>query len=254
MKRIVSFILFITVVLSTFSAAAFTSSAETNTETEEYPVVYHMNTENPYNPVLVDENKNEVQTAVMPDNTRTKRNLLKSAELPSSYDSRDCNYVTSVKNQYNTGTCWAHAAVSAIETYDIVNGYADTSANYSEAQIAWFAYNTVSDDGTANDGSNYGTNSYGLGGNFHCVASVLANGSGISNENTRWEGFSRSSNYPSGIGGRPVFYDEDRYVHSSNRRLADASEIVESYDISNAGSAQPSVNTIKQAVMEYGSV
>ena len=255
MKRIVSFILFTIIVLSAFASAAFSSSAETVTETEEYPIVYHMDTDNPYNPVLVDEYNNEVQTAGLPDNIGTvKRNLVKNAELPSSYDSRDCNYVTSVKNQYATGTCWAHSAVSAIETYDIVNGYADKSANYSEAQIVWFAYNTVSDDGTANDGSNYGTNSYGLGGNFHCVASVLANGSGISNEKTQWEGFSRSSNYPSGIGGRPVFYDEDRYVHSADRRLADASEIVESYDVSSAGSAQPSVNTVKQAVMEYGSV
>lgn len=39
-----------------------------------------------------------------------------SGKLPSSYDLRDLNQVTSVKNQGNGGNCWAFSAVAALES------------------------------------------------------------------------------------------------------------------------------------------
>jgi len=44
-------------------------------------------------------------------------------ELPSSYDLRDYNLVTSVKNQGGCGSCWAFATMGAIESHWLVNGY-----------------------------------------------------------------------------------------------------------------------------------
>ncbi|WP_295595081.1 lectin like domain-containing protein [uncultured Methanobrevibacter sp.] len=52
-----------------------------------------------------------------------------SYELPATYDSRNVtlengtnvSYVSPVKNQLNTGTCWAFASVSALETYLLIH-------------------------------------------------------------------------------------------------------------------------------------
>lgn len=40
----------------------------------------------------------------------------KNANLPASYDLREDGLVTSVKNQYNFGTCWAFAALASLES------------------------------------------------------------------------------------------------------------------------------------------
>jgi C1A family cysteine protease len=67
--------------------------------------------------------------------------------LPSKYDSRDYNIVTSVKNQNPYGSCWSHAAMASIESYMIKNHIpvgngtaATTSLNLSESQHCWFNY------------------------------------------------------------------------------------------------------------------
>jgi len=44
-----------------------------------------------------------------------------SENLPTSYDLRDLGLVTSVKNQGQLGTCWAHALVAAAETSALKN-------------------------------------------------------------------------------------------------------------------------------------
>lgn len=43
-------------------------------------------------------------------------NLKSTEELPESYDLRDYNHVSSVKNQGNWGTCWSFAAMGSIES------------------------------------------------------------------------------------------------------------------------------------------
>ena len=44
------------------------------------------------------------------------------ATLPSSYDSRNYGYITSVKNQNPYGTCWTFGTMAPIEAYMIKHG------------------------------------------------------------------------------------------------------------------------------------
>lgn len=69
-----------------------------------------------------------------------------ATSVPSSYDLRKYNQVTSIKDQGITGSCWAFSAVKAMESNSILNGLntADT-ADYSESHLAWYTYNPITD-------------------------------------------------------------------------------------------------------------
>ena len=40
-----------------------------------------------------------------------------SSNLPKAYDLRDYGYVSPVKNQFNSGNCWAFASIAALESF-----------------------------------------------------------------------------------------------------------------------------------------
>ena len=61
--------------------------------------------------------------------------------IPSAYDLRNVDgksYVTSIKNQNPWGTCWAHAAIGAMESNYLKKG-GDT-LDLSEMHLAYFTY------------------------------------------------------------------------------------------------------------------
>lgn len=70
----------------------------------------------------------------------------KTANLPSSYDLRNYNYTTPIKDQEKSGCCWAFSAIKAIESNGIRTGLlSPENADLSESHLAWFSYNVSTD-------------------------------------------------------------------------------------------------------------
>lgn len=208
------------------------------------------------NPVIFNEDEVDVSNpyeAILPESIIAKDTgdnfyqtseerlpLDKSGVLPSSYDSRDLNIVTPVKSQGVTGTCWAHAAISVMETYDVKNGYKTLDeANYSESHLAWFAHNTIDSNGDerAQDGQNIGMDAYEVGGHWLYVASALTN----------WEGLNNEQDYPldSSDVSMNGNYDDatDRFTCTSGRILNSA----ETFTVDDT-------ERVKQWIIDNGSV
>ena len=104
-----------------------------------------------------------------------------NASTLSSFDLRDSNSITSVKNQGNANTCWAFAAIGAIESSLIVGGYADNSIDLSETHLGWFSINTEisnENDLTYGDGIT-SSNTFQYGGNDLYVIWSIARGFGL---------------------------------------------------------------------------
>lgn len=81
-------------------------------------------------------------------------NTFDSGEYPSSLDLRDMGLVTPTKDQGRTGTCWAFADLSAIETNLINKGLADSEINLSELHLAYYTFNRSADPLSGLEGDN----------------------------------------------------------------------------------------------------
>ncbi len=67
--------------------------------------------------------------------------LKKAANLPSSYDLRLENRITSIKDQGITGSCWSFAAIKSMESNLISKGTQNTNTlDLSESHLAWYTY------------------------------------------------------------------------------------------------------------------
>lgn len=234
MKRAGSFILIVILILqlATPASAAYMPK----------PELYHFESlgvgEYGYEDfILVDENGNEVKK---PETSSTKADLLYSLNLPSSYDSREYGYITSVKNQGNAGNCWAFGGISAFESDSIVKGIDDLeTANYSEAHLVWFSKNSATTDTTHPTYGEGSTNpnpytGSSAGGNWRYITNALA----------RWSGLAEDSDYP--------FYP---YNASSMGNYPESQR----YDIGsgiviNSTEMMLDDNDMKQWIIEHGSV
>lgn len=190
------------------------------------------------------------------DNTATtSSSKKKAAALPSSYDLRTQNAVTSIKDQGVTGSCWTFGAIKALESNLIMQGLGSADqTDLSESHLAWYTYHTssIANDLLAGEGclvSHYHSSpsvsqkaaAYMLGGNALSAAFTLARGSGAVNESTApfsADTINRLNSMASSMNaaGDSLFYQKD-YI------LTDAS----CYDNS-------SHNTIKNVLMENGAL
>lgn len=167
--------------------------------------------------------------------------LTKSNAIPTKYDLRDVNgksYLTDVKSQSPYGTCWAHAAIGAIESNLLKQNLG--TYDLSEMHLAWFAFKN-SDKSKAFDNINSASLQTVLdrGGNAFYPTALFTRLAGPVNESvvpypTQPSASTPESYAMAGIRLREVYY------------LADSRSDV------NSSSTQRDI--IKQRIMDNGSV
>ncbi len=104
--------------------------------------------------------------------------------LPAKYDLRG-KQLTPVKDQGDTGICWAYSTMTAAESVLIGKGYADSSIDLSEKHIAYYTYHNVPDKlgNTAGDYIELPKSNYmEYGGNLQYTTNTLANWEGLVGE------------------------------------------------------------------------
>lgn len=69
---------------------------------------------------------------------------LKGGNL-SYYNLAEKNLSTSVKDQGDYGTCWAHSAIASMESNMIMKKASDENIDLSERHLAWYAYECIED-------------------------------------------------------------------------------------------------------------
>lgn len=159
------------------------------------------------------------------------------AALPSVYDPRLTGKVASrIEDQGEHSNCWAFAAVAAMESNLIKKGYADSSINLSENHLTYFLYNRETDPVgyTAGDYNMAMRDMwYANGGTVQGTALTL----------TTWSGTVKETVSEDNANGEYVPKSLEPWdCYKSDYRVASA--YLYNYD----------VNTIKQAVANYGAV
>ncbi len=133
----------------------------------------------------VDENGEDV---TIPDVEKTKKPVSNGyVEIPSEYSAVDEGYVSSIKDQGDTNSCWAFSAVAAAESSLLKQGLAtqsDSMSDLSEAHLVWFTHKSLTsdvNDPTFGDGTNEGA-PYTKGGYWLRSTYTLARGAGFALE------------------------------------------------------------------------
>lgn len=146
-------------------------------------------------------------------------------KLPSSYSSKDLDYVTPIRQQGNAQICWAYGGLSSFETLLIKNGAIDNTAN------SWLSAAHVDAWGTPRkDGTGWQREYYRGGGYPYITMGYL----------TSWSG---------GV-------SENEFPYTSPLSLFD---INKKYNINDVVTGimyldETNKDTIKQAIKDYGAV
>lgn len=182
LKRFVSVALVATMLVSTMMVSV--SAAETTQPEQEYSA---------FKTSYINEDGEIVSNV----DYSTEPTYRKSrAMLPASYNSADYGYVTSVKDQGNTGTCWAFAAMAACESSMIKNNGYDNSLDLAELLLCYAANVKQSDkmgffDNYRNNYTQLGIGNYlNYGGNSDDSLIALANQQGVVKESANHGQFS----------------------------------------------------------------
>ena len=111
----------------------------------------------------------------------------KATVIPSSYSSVEKDYVTAIRNQNPWGTCWAFAAVAAMESYALSHGLVDSPEDINLSEFA-LAYLTFKDEemllNKTGDYSYIGSleTGFNAGGNDEMAYKALSNGLALYND------------------------------------------------------------------------
>ena len=163
--------------------------------------------------------------------------------LPSSYNSAQLGYDTSIKNQAPYGTCWAFGTLSPIESYMIKHKIpvgaggeaATTDLDLSEYHLSYFAYTDAYDalNLTAGDSSVLSQSHLNIGGDGYKSSLTLM----------RWEG-PASEQIPA------LAYDEAGVGSTIDPAYAYAYDVAHLSDVDWIPASDQ--QSVKRALMEYG--
>ena len=106
-----------------------------------------------------------------------------TSDLPSSYDLRNYNYITPMKNQKTLGICWAFSAIEQAESYLMVNNsqpYNSSTKIFSPRQMDY----STSSNGLKDYTNPYSYRDLGDGGNFYISSEIMAYGLSLVDETT----------------------------------------------------------------------
>lgn len=138
---------------------------------------------------------NEVEpgSAARQISSSSRRKATKRTSLPESYDPRGTEDETPIRDQTDTGACWAFGALKSLEGNAIAQGlYTTEEADFSENHLAWYTYQQLQDSNNplygdymeTSDPDLFGDSEtiYDQGGNALMAAFTLANGWGAAEE------------------------------------------------------------------------
>lgn len=204
---------------------------------------------------------------------------MRAAPLPRAYDLRDKGLCTTVKDQNPWGTCWAFGTLSSLESNILVEegafgGGMQALPDYSEHQLAWFAYEQQDEVALSTSPSGAGQigegerliaaeeNQLDQGGNMPQATSKLATWQGAADE--------ASIPYQNAAGNMEM---EGDWSLSPSQRLESAVRLTDAdflpvptvYDRMNASTGVPepgaaatydraATAAIKRAILEHGAV
>ena len=170
--------------------------------------------------------------------------------LPASYDLRNENRLTNVKNQNPFGTCWTFAASGAMESNYLTQKLSKLGDNpdLSELHMAWFVYHDPEPGSSFTiTTSQFGNGTLGLGGNSSMSTAYLSRLAGAVNE----------SSLPYSTAGTNAKSAENILSEAlSGKKPSDyyprALRLLEKYDLGDVTSDNRDI--IKQLIMQYGAV
>lgn len=151
---------------------------ESANQAELYHKVYKENTAGHISYSLQDDTGNTLSRYTSSAAAKNKRSMA----LPASYDPRGTEQETPIRNQQDTGACWAFGALKALESDCLMKGIlTKDTADLSENHLAWYAYHALDDTTSPLYGDHMSRDyvsdraSYNKGGNADVAQAVLAN-------------------------------------------------------------------------------